>query len=96
MWTMVVGGVAGLALAAFGARILITGRAPKATARSFRRERDAGWYHLLFGLALALVVTGTALAGSVLPAVTGVAGILLAIIAIVRFRPRGRHHHPES
>ena len=92
-WTIVVGGAVALALAAHGVRILLTGRLPAATARAFRSARDAGWYHLLFGLALALVVTGTALAGAVLPTVTSVVAVVLAGVAIVRFRPR--HQKPD-
>jgi hypothetical protein len=88
-WTMVVGGVAGLVLAAFGAGMLITGRAPDATTRAFRSVRDAGCYHLLFGLGLALVVLGTAVRGGVVTVVTTVAAILMVGVAVVRFRPRG-------
>ena len=89
-WTQAVGGLIGLGLAAFGVRILLTGRAPALTARAFRSVRDAGSYHLLFGLALALVVLGTSLAGRVLPVVTTVLAVVLVGVALVRFRPRGR------
>jgi len=94
-WTMVVGGVAGLALAVFGAGMLVTGRAPDATARAFRSVRDAGCYHLLFGLGLALVVLGTALGGGIVTLVTTIAAIVMVAVAVVRFRPRGhrRVHH---
>ncbi|MFI5890527.1 hypothetical protein ACIA5D_10460 [Actinoplanes sp. NPDC051513] len=94
-WTMVVGGVAGLALAVFGAGMLVTGRAPDATARAFRSVRDAGCYHLLFGLGLALVVLGTALRGGIVTLVTTIAAIVMVAVAVVRFRPRGhrRVHH---
>ena len=94
-WTMVVGWVAGLALAVFGAGMLVTGRAPDATARAFRSVRDAGCYHLLFGLGLALVVLGTALGGGIVTLVTTIAAIVMVAVAVVRFRPRGhrRVHH---
>ena len=88
-WTVVVGGVAGLALSAFGAGMLIIGRAPDATARAFRSVRDAGLYHLLFGVGLMLVVVATALRGGVLTVVSTVAAIVLVVVAVVRFRPRG-------
>ena len=88
-WTVVVGGVAGFALAVFGAGMLVTGRAPDATARAFRSVRDAGCYHLLFGLGLALVVVGTAVRAGVVTIVTTVVAIVLVAVAVIRFRPRG-------
>lgn len=87
---MVVGGVAGLALVAFGAAMLVTGRAPEATRRAFRSVRDAGCYHLLFGAGLALVVLGTAIRGGILTLVSTVVAIALVGVALVRFRPRGQ------
>ncbi|MGX6602879.1 hypothetical protein ACWKSP_12180 [Micromonosporaceae bacterium Da 78-11] len=89
-WTMVIGASAGLALALFGARMLVTGHAPARTARSFRSVRDAGCYHLLFGTALVLVVLGTGLAGNVLPLVTTVLALVLVGVAVFCFRPRSR------
>jgi hypothetical protein len=89
-WTMVAGGVAGSVLAAYGAWMLITGRAPAATARAFRCVRDAGFYHLLFGVALALVVIGTGLNHGVVDLVATLLAIGFAAVAVVRFRPRGR------
>ena len=84
-WTMVVGGVAGLALVLFGAGMLVTGRAPAATARAFRSVREAGCYHLLFGAGLALVVLGTAIRG----------GILTVVATILASGPAaGRGHGP--
>ncbi|WP_433374290.1 hypothetical protein ACQPZX_03635 [Actinoplanes sp. CA-142083] len=88
-WTMLVGGAAGLALAMFGAGMLVTGRAPDATTRAFRSVRDAGCYHLLFGLGLALVVLGTALDAGIVTLVTTIVAIVLVAVAVVRFRPRG-------
>lgn len=89
-WTMVAGGIAGSGLAAFGAWMLVTGRAPAATAQAFRCVRDAGFYHLLFGVALALVVVGTGLGHGVVTLVATLLAIGSAGVAVVRFRPRGR------
>jgi hypothetical protein len=89
-WTMVIGGAIGLALTVFGVRMLITGRAPDATARAFRSVREAGCYHTLFGLALVLVVVGTNLPGSAVALVTTLLAVAMVGIAVVRFRPRGR------
>jgi len=71
-WTLVIGGVIGLALALFGVRMLVTGRAPASTTRSFRTVHEAGLYHLLFGLGLILLVAGTRLPGDRTGAVTAV------------------------
>jgi hypothetical protein len=86
--TLTIGGAVGLALVLFGVRILITGRAPAVTMRSFPGVRAAALYHLLFGLALLLMVLGqTALGGP-----TGLAASVLALalvgVALVRYRPR--------
>src|SRR3954469_7173251 len=89
-WTIVVGGAAGLALAAFGGGMLLTGRAPDMTARAFRSVKDAGCYHLFFGVALMLVVFGTSLPGTVLAVISTVLAVVLVGVAMVRFRPRGR------
>jgi hypothetical protein len=89
-WTMVVGGAIGLALAAFGGRMLITGRAPQATARAFRNVRDAGCYHTLFGVALVLVVIGTNFGSSPAALVMTLLAVAMVGLAVVRFRPRGR------
>jgi ABC-type spermidine/putrescine transport system permease subunit I len=95
LWTQVVGGVAGAALAFFGASMLITGRAPRATARAFRSIRDAGFYHLLFGVGLVLVVLGTSLDNAVVTTTVTVLAVLMVGVALVRFRPRAprREHH---
>ena len=87
-WTLFVGGAIGLALALFGVTMLVTGRAPASTARAFRNVRDAGLYHLLFGLGLLLLVAGTELPGTVTPIVSAVIAVVLAGIAVVRYRPR--------
>jgi xanthine/uracil/vitamin C permease (AzgA family) len=94
--TLAVGGGIGLLLAIFGVRMLSTGRAPAATTRAFRTVRDAGMYHLLFGVALALVVLATELPGRA----TRVSGTVLAValvgVAIARYRPRGRRMGEEK
>ena len=94
---MLVGGVAGLALVVFGSGMLITGRAPDATARAFPSVRDAGLYHLLFGAGLALVVLGTAIRIGIVTIVTTVVAVGLVGLAVIRFRPRGhRRRGPIS
>jgi hypothetical protein len=92
-WTLVAGGSAGLILSVFGAGMLITGRAPDATQRAFRSVRDAGRYHLLFGVGLMLVVIGTVVRGAV-AVVSAVVAAGLVGVAIVRFRPRGHRQPP--
>ena len=89
-WTMLAGGVAGAGLAVFGMVILVTGRAPTATARAFRSVRDAGFYHFFFGTALGLVVIATGIDSSVVTTTITVLAIVMAGTALVRFRPRGR------
>ena len=89
-WTAAVGGVIGLALAVYGVRMLVTGRAPEPIARAFRSVKDAGCYHLLFGVALVLVVLGTSLPGGVPALVVTLLAVALVGVAVVRFRPRGR------
>ena len=89
-WTMIIGGAIGLALAAFGSRMLITGRAPGATERAFRSVRDAGLYHTLFGVALVLVVVGTNFSGTPAALVMTLLAVAMVGLAVVRFRPRGR------
>jgi hypothetical protein len=88
-WTMVVGGAAGIGLAVFGTGMLVTRRAPDATTRAFRSVRDAGWYHLLFGVGLSLIVFGTALNGGLVTLLITLVAIALVAVAVVRFRPRG-------
>jgi hypothetical protein len=95
-WTMAIGGAAGLALAVFGIRMLITGHAPEVTARAFRTVKDAGAYHLLFGVALTAVVIGTGLRRPALTLVTTVLAVALVGLAVIRFRPRGRRSPGEK
>ncbi len=87
---MVAGGAAGAALALFGLVILATGRAPAPTAKTFRSVRDAGFYHFLFGTALGLVVIATAIDSGVVTVTITVLAVVMAGVALVRFRPRGR------
>jgi hypothetical protein len=89
-WTMLAGAVAGAGLAVFGLVVLVTGRAPEPTARAFRSVRDAGFYHFFFGTALGLVVIGTGIDSGVVSVTITVLAVLLAGVALVRFRPRGR------
>ncbi|BCJ44263.1 hypothetical protein GCM10010168_10760 [Actinoplanes ianthinogenes] len=84
------GGVLGLALFVFGMRMLVRDEAPGMIAHSFRSARDAGYYHLLFGLALLIYVGGLHLNTAVAGQAAAVIAVLLVGIALVRFRPRGR------
>jgi hypothetical protein len=88
--TLVIGGVIGLGLAAFGLRMVLSGRAPAATLRTFPGARAAGLYHLLFGLALLLMVLGQTVLGGAARVATIVLAITLVGVALVRYRPRGR------
>ncbi|WP_250028674.1 hypothetical protein [Paractinoplanes maris] len=89
-WTMLAGGVAGAGLAVFGLAVLVTGRAPEPTARAFRSVRDAGFYHFFFGTALGLVVIGTGITNGAVTTTITVLAVVMAGVALVRFRPRGR------
>ena len=86
--TLLVGGAIGLALALFGVRMLVTGRAPASTLRSFPGVRAAAMYHLLFGLALLLLVLGQVLFTGAAGITTSVLAVVLVGIALVRYRPR--------
>ena len=89
-WTMLAGGLAGAGLAVFGLVILVTGRAPAPTAKAFRSARDAGFYHFLFGTSLGLVVIATGINSPVVTTTITVLAVIMAAVALVRFRPRGR------
>ena len=95
-WTLVIGGTIGLTLVLFGARMLVTGRAPASTVRAFRNMRDAGLYHLLFGVGLLLLVIGTKLAGEWLGLVITVLAVGLAAVAVVRYRPQAKRTEAEK
>jgi hypothetical protein len=47
-------------------------------------------YHLLFGVALALVVLATKLPGRATPVLGAVLAVALVGVAVARYRPRGR------
>jgi hypothetical protein len=93
--TMLIGAAIGLVIGLFGAKMLATGRAPASTQRAFRSVRDAGLYHLLFGVALLILVIGTTVKGPT-AAVTSVLAVAMVAIAVIRFRPRGRRAAEES
>jgi hypothetical protein len=88
--TLLIGGAIGLVLALFGVRMLVTGRAPAGTLRNFPEVRAAALYHLLFGLALLLLVLGQALFTGTAGVITNVLAVLLVGVALVRYRPRRR------
>ncbi len=94
-WTLVIGGAIGLALALFGVKVLVTGRGPASTSRSFRNVRDAGLYHLLFGLGMLLLVAGTQLPGDLTAPASAVVAVVLAGVAVMRYRPRGKREAHE-
>jgi uncharacterized membrane protein YkvI len=87
----------GLVLAVFGARILITGHAPALIARSFRTPREAGGYHLLFGIGMLAFVLGTTRLTDVAAILVTVMAVGLVAVAVVYFRPgsRSRSHHSD-
>jgi hypothetical protein len=94
--TLVFGGGIGLLLVFFGTRMLATGRAPAPAARAFRTVRDAGMYHLLFGVALVLVVLATVLSGRAAPIMGAVFAVALVGFAVARYRPRGGRIEQEK
>ena len=93
--TLVAGGAIGLALTLFGLRILVTGRAPALTSRAFRTLREAGRYHLLFGVALLVLVLGTALADRVSVIASATVAVALVGVALIRDRPRRPKPEPQ-
>ncbi|GAA4922055.1 hypothetical protein [Actinoplanes utahensis] len=80
----------GLVLVVLGARMALTGRAPAVIARSFRTPREAGVYHLLFGLALLVFSFGMALLADLAATIATVLAIGLCAVAVVCFRPGAR------
>ncbi|WP_305786101.1 hypothetical protein [Symbioplanes lichenis] len=88
--TLAVGGGIGLLLALFGAVMLVTGRAPAGTMRMFAEVRDAGLYHLLFGVGLLVMVVSQALLRGPAAVAVGVVALALAVVALVKYRPRKR------
>ncbi|MEV6343331.1 hypothetical protein [Actinoplanes sp. NPDC051851] len=97
MSTAALGGLVGLMLIGFGLRMLIRGQAPAMIGHAFRSVRDAGYYHLLFGLALVVYLAGVSVDDVVLGQVAAVLAVALVGFALVRFRPRGRgKRHREA
>ena len=86
--TLLVGAGIGLLLALFGVKMLVTGRAPASTVRNFPDVRAAALYHLLFGLALLLMVLGQILFAGTADIVASVLAIALVGVALIRYRPR--------
>ncbi|MEU8656294.1 hypothetical protein [Actinoplanes philippinensis] len=80
----------GLVLAVFGARMLVTGNAPGVIARSFRTPRQAGGYHLLFGMAVLIFVVGVTQLTEVAAMIATLLAVALVAIAVVYFRPGSR------
>ncbi len=88
--------LAGLALAAFGGVILLTGKAPSRTRRAFRRVQEAGLYAACTGSALVLLTVASTAdrLDDVLQLGLLAVAMTLFIVAFVRYRPRndaGRH-----
>jgi hypothetical protein len=91
-WLRLMIALAGAGVAAYGAWILITGRAPRGDQRAFRRRTDAGLYHLCLGLALALLALGQLWNEhrQTLPAAAALVATIVLIGLGIRYRPR-RH-----
>ncbi len=86
--TLLTGGAIGLALTLFGVLMLVTGRTPASTVRNFPSVRGAALYHLLFGVALLLMVAGQTLLAGAARAAASMLAIALVGVALVRYRPR--------
>jgi predicted MFS family arabinose efflux permease len=84
----------GLVLAVFGGRMLVTGKAPGVIARSFRTPRQAGGYHLLFGLAVLVFIMGATQLTELAAMIATLVAVGLVAVAVVYFRPgsRSRDH----
>jgi hypothetical protein len=93
--TLLVGGGIGLLLTGFGVKTLVTGRAPTPTARAFRTVKDAGLYYVLFGVALIVLSLGTSVRG-IAASVSSALAVVLAAVAVIRFRPRSRRKAEED
>jgi predicted benzoate:H+ symporter BenE len=91
LWLALLAIVGGGAVAIYGAAILFTGRAAPADRRAFRHVKDAGLFYLCFGLALTLITLGglwNQHYQSLLALLALVGTVLLAGLAVVRYRPR--------
>ena len=89
-WLRLIIALGGAGVAAYGAWILITGRAPRGDQRAFRRRTDAGLYYLCFGLALALLALGQLWNEhrQTLPAAAALVATIVLIGLGIRYRPR--------
>ncbi|MFI5935761.1 hypothetical protein [Actinoplanes sp. NPDC051494] len=85
---MELGAVIGLVLALFGVTLLVTGRGPAVILRNFPRVRDAGLYHLLFGVAVLMMVLGQGMLSGAARVVCSAGGLVLVVFALIRYRPR--------
>lgn len=86
----------GLVLVVFGARMLATGTAPALIARSFRTPRQAGGYHLLFGLAVLVFVLGATHLTELAAMIATLVAVALVSVAVVYFRPGSRSRDHEE
>jgi hypothetical protein len=86
--TLVVGGAIGLLLTLHGTRMLVTGRASARTLRNFTGARAAALYHLLFGVALLMLVLGQLLPAGPVNLAASLLAVALVGLALVRYRPR--------
>ncbi len=92
-WLELLTGMVGVAVASYGAVILLTGRVARGDRRAFRRTRDAGLYYACFGLALTLLVLSTLCnQHNQLLAALALAGTMVLVGLAVRFRPRRDEH----
>lgn len=92
-WLLLIVGAVGVGVAIYGWRILVTGRAMCGDEQAFRRREDAGPYYLCFGLALALLASGSLLglhANATLAVAPAVVAMVLIGFATIRYRPRSK------
>ncbi|MGC4761243.1 hypothetical protein ACLQ20_00075 [Micromonospora sp. DT46] len=92
-WWHVLSGLAGLALAGYGARLLVTGRLPGFARRRWERPRDAGMWFLCGGVCFVSLAVGYlgrlvgVLGATALWALLALGTASLAL-GLVRYRPR--------
>ncbi len=84
------GGLVGLVIAVFGARMLVAGRAPRLVGRAFPNAWEAGCHHLLLGVSVIILAVSVLLPAGASRTSLAVMAILLIAIALVRFRPGRR------
>jgi hypothetical protein len=89
-WLELLTGMVGVAVAIYGAVILLTGRLARGDRRAFRRTKDAGLYYACFGLALTLLVLSTVCNqhGQSLLAGVALIGTMALVGLAIRYRPR--------